>query len=537
MILIIFSITCAVVAIGVVIYIINEDAKLNKQIKILKEQLSFAETAPEKFKKELEQIKEESDRLQAETSRKNEELLSKNNDLRDLVGEVRRIKEEFESKATESSQKELELTKLKVQLAKMEEQGKNVSQNSEELAHKESENRVLLSEVESLKVKLQGKANEFTLKEQEIVKLKVELIRLGEESKSALQKTEEIAVKETEINRLLSEVKNLKAELETKATESGQKEQELVKLKAQLSMMEQQGKNVPQNNEELAVKESVIKRLTDQIERMTLAQKDTSERMARFKKSEIEMFHIEKLMDEEKKELHKIKLRIQEGKMKLELIDEKTKGAVESIAQFAQGKEFEEFRKSIHMDQMIQKYEDQIKALQIKALELEKDHNSSLNSTPLVGGGNSSLNSTPLERGGNNKLDSLPLAGGVSEGETMNNENNINSFEEMVQQNSKELQCPLDIYLKIARGAVEEGSADVANLEKAIVENDFTHIDQTSHILKGVFSNLRLTSVSTPAAEINNLAREKGSIEEIKKLYFQVKINFENLQRAFVEKS
>ena len=55
----------------------------------------------------------------------------------------------------------------------------------------------------------------------------------------------------------------------------------------------------------------------------------------------------------------------------MHLLNEKTKSNVESIAKFAEGKEFAEFRRSIHLDEIVQKYEDEIKGLRIRNMELE----------------------------------------------------------------------------------------------------------------------------------------------------------------------
>ncbi|MBF0511162.1 MAG: hypothetical protein HQL13_02415 [Candidatus Omnitrophica bacterium] len=220
--------------------------------------------------------------------------------------------------------------------------------------------------------------------------LRKEVERIKEESNKLQtelgQKKQEIITKDNNLGTLVSEVQKLKGELEIKVNEFALKEQEITGLKAQLAGMANLKNSDFQNQQKIATCESQLKkmeeelknkdneitRLRSEIERMTLEAKDNAQNMAHLKKFEEQMTHIEKLMDEEKKALHATKLRIQEGRMKIDLLDEKTKGAVESIALFAQGKEFEEFRKSIHMDQMIQKYEDQIKSLQIKNLELEK---------------------------------------------------------------------------------------------------------------------------------------------------------------------
>ena len=69
----------------------------------------------------------------------------------------------------------------------------------------------------------------------------------------------------------------------------------------------------------------------------------------------------EKTITDQRRNAHDAEQRIREMKIKLRVLSEKAKENVELIASFAGGKEFDEFRKSIHLDEVTRKYEDQIK--------------------------------------------------------------------------------------------------------------------------------------------------------------------------------
>ncbi|MBF0503588.1 MAG: Hpt domain-containing protein [Candidatus Omnitrophica bacterium] len=497
MIIIIFLGACVLTAVVVAFLLLRQDSEANIEISRLKLQLGMVDGNPAEIKKSLERMKADSDKLQSDFSQAKEEIIRKDNDLQSRASEAEGLKRKLQEKESEFATKDQEIAKLKSQLAVMEEDHKNSAQTAQEIALKESEIRGLTAEVLRLKGEVEHLSQlpkEDPASKEEIASLKARLATLEQESKS-------------EIERLNSEI----ARISQIPKEDPASKEEIASLKAQLVTMEQENKNLSAVSKELAGKEDEIKRLSDEIERLTAE----GERMKHLKVSEVEMNHIEKLMDEEKKALHAIKMRLQEGKMKLELLDEKTKGAVEAIAQFAQGKEFEEFRKSIHMDQLIQKYENQIKDLQIKIFELEK------NPSNLTGGG---INPPPSKED-------------VREGVSMGQEKTGNSFDEMIQQNSKALQLPVLIYLRIASSAIKEAEADIANLEKAIAGNDFTSIDQASHQIKGVFANLRLTVISEPATDINNWARQQANIDQMKEALTGLKTAYEKLKVEFADKS
>ncbi len=109
-----------------------------------------------------------------------------------------------------------------------------------------------------------------------------------------------------------------------------------------------------------------------ELEEFNTGQKKLEGDTVTLKMIESDLAFLERTIGEQKKSSHEIKRLLEENKMKIGLLNEKTKDNVELIAKFARGKEFDEFRKSIHMDDIIQKYENEIKNLKLKNMELGK---------------------------------------------------------------------------------------------------------------------------------------------------------------------
>ena len=104
------------------------------------------------------------------------------------------------------------------------------------------------------------------------------------------------------------------------------------------------------------------------------------------------------------------------------------------------------------------------------------------------------------------------------------------NISEMLQKNSEALHIPRDTYVKIVTASINECTLDLPILEEAISEGSFDSIGPIAHKLKGVFGNLKLTSLETPAIEIDSLAKNKRGIEEIKENFIQFKKAFEKIK-------
>ncbi|MBF0330881.1 MAG: hypothetical protein HQL17_03010 [Candidatus Omnitrophica bacterium] len=370
--------------------------------------------------KDLEILK-----LKTELDHKIAELRKSENELQWTGTETKKVKDELQSSANRSQALEQEMRVVKAELEKAQGQSAGASKSAAEISAKDQEIARLSSMIDqvndaSLKLKndLQTKNGELTNKERELQALDAELEKAQLLFAGASKNAGDVAAKDREIERLAAELEKaqsqsagaaqrvaedasqlkealaaakqaaddykkkyeqvndtavkLKNDLQTRSSELTGRERELQALKAELEKVQDQPVGASVSVEELAAKDSEIERLSAEIERLVADQSEYKGRVAKLKKSETEISQIERSLDEEKQALRAMKLRVSEGKMKLQLLSEKTKETVEMIAQFAEGKEFEEFRKSIHMDETVQKYEDEIKDLQIKILALEQ---------------------------------------------------------------------------------------------------------------------------------------------------------------------
>ncbi|MBF0484777.1 MAG: hypothetical protein HQL25_08755 [Candidatus Omnitrophica bacterium] len=295
-------------------------------------------------------------------------------------GEIVRLRQDLNSKISEISIKEKEITRITADLTRLQNQQKSVLIEAEEAKTKDNEIKRLnielvhaqdsgkeipklkqdlaaaLSEAQEFKNKSEQSRREYEKEIQQLnsdsKKLKSEFDKVKAELDQKITEgtTANVVTQEYQDNlkQLNNEIKKLKNDLEVKATELADKDLEVKTINAELAKIQYQQKNAVKNMGE------------------------ADEKLAKLQKTGAELALIEKTLDEEKKALYEMKSRFQEGKMKLGLLNEKSKESVELIAQFAEGKEFEEFRKSIHMDDTIKKYEDEIQGLKLKVLELEK---------------------------------------------------------------------------------------------------------------------------------------------------------------------
>ncbi len=323
------------------------------------------------------------------------EIAQKNNDLRqsaDVAAELRKAMEELQAKALliTAAQQEIKALTADLEKARSQSQGEDnarqeeifrltaeLGQKSGEIAHKNIDLQQaagVAAELKKAREELQAKSLLVTTAQQEILALTADLEKVRSRSQGDDKARQEAADAAAAAQQ---KILQLTVDLEQARSQSGTADaqgEEFQKISTELKDM----KDVLQIKIfELTARDREIKKLKADVEKARSGagnsdQADYGARLARLKASEADILQIEKSLDEEKQALRAMKLRVSEGKMKLQLLNEKTKETVELIAQFAEGKEFEEFRKAIHMDDTISKYEDEIKSLQIKVMDLEK---------------------------------------------------------------------------------------------------------------------------------------------------------------------
>jgi len=204
---------------------------------------------------------------------------------------------------------------------------------------------------------------------------------------AARQQGPEILDAKRELREARAESEILRSKLNDEIEEVKAKDIRIHSLSEQLAQMdeenkghagqarlksEESGRQLNERTEELKSKEEQIQKLNEQLARRDSEYKEFEERAAGLKKIESDILWFEEVLNEQKRDSGRMKQRIEESRMKMQLLNEKTKENVELIARFAEGKEFDEFRRLIHLDEIIQKYENQIRDLRIRNMELEK---------------------------------------------------------------------------------------------------------------------------------------------------------------------
>jgi DNA repair ATPase RecN len=116
-------------------------------------------------------------------------------------------------------------------------------------------------------------------------------------------------------------------------------------------------------HKELSDREAELREKTDALADAQEKCKGMSGRCEEAEKILADYGQFEKNIQAQKKSFQDTEQRIREMKIKLRVLSEKAKENVEALARFAESKEFDEFRKSVHLDELTQKYEDQVKDL------------------------------------------------------------------------------------------------------------------------------------------------------------------------------
>ena len=105
--------------------------------------------------------------------------------------------------------------------------------------------------------------------------------------------------------------------------------------------------------------------------------------------------------------------------------------------------------------------------------------------------------------------------------------------ESLIQKNSQALHIKPESYLRIVLSSFVESTQDILDLEKAIEGADHESIKMIAHRLKGVYGNLKLTGVSTPSKNIEELAVAQAEASKMNESFTCLKDAFESLQAKF----
>lgn len=118
----------------------------------------------------------------------------------------------------------------------------------------------------------------------------------------------------------------------------------------------------------------------------------------------------------------------------------------------------------------------------------------------------------------------------------MNAENTSKQLVMDITQNCASLHISEDIYIRILGKAVEQTKRDVADLESAIPVADFDKIRSIAHRLKGDYDNMRITSLSSIAKEINEIAKTSKDKDQLLQRLAEFNGLFEQLKEKIITK-
>jgi len=104
-------------------------------------------------------------------------------------------------------------------------------------------------------------------------------------------------------------------------------------------------------------------------------------------------------------------------------------------------------------------------------------------------------------------------------------------LEAIITENSNILHIDAKVYLNILKASLSESYKDIARLDEAIASRQYSLIHSIAHRLKGVYGNLRFDVLHEVSENIDVLAKENGSIEEIYQQYLILKEALDKLDR------
>jgi chromosome segregation ATPase len=282
----------------------------------------------EKKDKEAKQLSEELAKEKSERSGKEvdkeEDILKLKRELEGAREETEKLKKQLQERFSDIEKKDKEIADLKESLVSHQESGKTKGKALESsLEELNKELQASKTEVQRLSGELNKKFQDIIFRENELAAVKADLEK--EKAKSPAGGASLIANAS-----MKSEMDNIKAELAKYKKAIDEKEAELQAIKGQAAQAPAGGSTVTAEFSALA-----------------------------------------KMVEEEKTVASDIRTYLDENKSKLEMLMDKAKENVDLIAQFSKTKDFEEFRKTLHMDNIIMKYENEIDFLKRKNLDLE----------------------------------------------------------------------------------------------------------------------------------------------------------------------
>lgn len=103
------------------------------------------------------------------------------------------------------------------------------------------------------------------------------------------------------------------------------------------------------------------------------------------------------------------------------------------------------------------------------------------------------------------------------------------------QQNADSLKIPKDIYLRILGKAVTQTLTDIKDMETALPVADFDKMQSITHRWKGDYDNMRITTLSMLAREMNQEIKNGKDKEKVAEILTKFKDIFFRLETELAE--
>ncbi|MBF0384444.1 MAG: Hpt domain-containing protein [Candidatus Omnitrophica bacterium] len=93
-----------------------------------------------------------------------------------------------------------------------------------------------------------------------------------------------------------------------------------------------------------------------------------------------------------------------------------------------------------------------------------------------------------------------------------------------------EMHVAEDVFIRILKISIETTEEDLASLKAYIEEGNREKAEETSHKLKGVYANMRITPLYKIAADMYSLARSEQGLSELNPLLDLFSQNYSKLK-------
>ena len=182
---------------------------------------------------------------------------------------------------------------------------------------------------------------------------------IGSISSHLTAKDEQLRGKALEVQILNSELLRMNDAKNGQEFSGSEKEEFQLKIAAMTT-------EIVTKSRELSYKEEENDKLKMELANMSMAQSKVEMSSDKPRVLDGSLRQLENAIAEQRKVSNEVKNRLEKSREKMMVLNNKTRGGIESIAAFAGSKEFEEVKRSDYMDNLTHRYEQEIKDLKMQ---------------------------------------------------------------------------------------------------------------------------------------------------------------------------